>query len=605
MLALAWQWRFGCAWVVLQQAALVALGVGILGLTGLAIDYIRWVVEPASAQPRWPPGVSPPSDWPPLAVVGAIAGAVLVLALLQGWVRYRAAVSVAHLTQQIVIDLRTRVYDKLQRLSFRFFDAHQSGSIINRITADVQAVRMFIDNVLIQALVTVLTLAVYLGYMFAVHVPLTLACLATTPAIWWATVWFARSTRPMYQKNRELADQLTLALSENVQGIQVVKAFHREAEQIDKFADINRQILDGKYAVFHRLSIFQPGTGLLTQLNLVVLLAYGGWLVRQGALLLGEGLFVFANLLQQFATQIGQLANIGNTIQASITGAQRVFEILDAPIEVQNAPQPVRVERARGEVRFENVSFGYDRAHPVLHAIDFEAKPGECIAIVGPTGAGKSTLMSLLPRFYDPLAGRVLIDGRDARELDVDDLRRNIGLVFQESFLFSHTVAANISFGCPHATPEQIERAARLAAAHDFIMRLPDGYQTVIGEYGCNLSGGERQRLAIARALLLDPAILILDDATTAVDPETERAMLDALESAMAGRTTFVIAHRLSTLRRASRVIVLQAGRIVQQGTHASLLTEPGYYHQAAMHQAAAELANLSIVVDEAEEDAA
>ncbi|HWA97407.1 MAG TPA: ABC transporter ATP-binding protein [Pirellulales bacterium] len=590
LLGLGWRYRGACIVVVLQQFVLVALALGGLGLTGLAIDYIRWTVDRSGAAPRWPLGLAPPDNWSPMAVVASIAAAITAFAAAHAWARYRAAVSVADLTQRIVVQLRCDVYDKLQRLSFRFYDSNESGSIINRVTADAQAVRLFVDGVMIQVTVTVLTLAVYLTYMLSVHVPLTLACLATTPMLWYASVRFSRKVRPAYQRNRAAADRLVRSLSENVQGMHVVKSFNCQDREIGKFADANDRIAGGKFEIFRKQSIFQPTIGLLTQLNLLILLSYGGYLVFDDQLLLGEGLFVFANLLNQFATQVGQLANIANSIQSSITGAERVFEVLDAPQEVDSPPQPRAPARSAGRVRFEQVDFGYDPAKPVLRGIDFTIRPGQCVAVTGPTGAGKSTLASLLPRFYDPTAGRVLIDDIDARDWDLDQLRRSIGVVFQESFLFSHTVAANIAFGRPEATHEQIERAARLAAAHEFIVQLPDGYETIVGEHGCNLSGGQRQRLAIARALLLEPSILILDDASSAVDPETEHEMLEAMDRAMRGRTTLVIAHRMSTLRRADKVVVLDRGHVVQQGTHAELLGKPGYYRQAAELQSSTPL---------------
>jgi ATP-binding cassette subfamily B protein len=314
----------------------------------------------------------------------------------------------------------------------------------------------------------------------------------------------------------------------------------------------------------------------------MVLLGYGGWLVIRGELPLGTGLVVFAGLLDQFSGQVNQVATLANSVQQSLVGARRVFEILDAPIEVSDAPDACARHRLGGSVRFENVSFSYDGNGTVVQDIDLDVKPGQCVAILGATGAGKSTLMSLIPRFYDPTRGRVLVDGTDVRELRLDDLRRSIGIVFQESFLFSNTVASNIAFGHPGATQKQIEKAARVAAAHDFIMRLPQGYDTVLGESGNTLSGGQRQRLAIARAVLLEPAILLLDDPTAAIDSETEHEIFTALENAIEGRTTFIVAHRLSTLRRADFIIVMENGRIVQRGTHAELMRVPGPYLRVA-----------------------
>jgi ABC-type multidrug transport system fused ATPase/permease subunit len=586
MLGLGWRYRGGCIRVLAQQTVLVLMGLAALQWTGLGIDYLKHRTTGAGTPPHWPLGFAPPADWSPLSVTLLIAGGVLLVALAQTWLRYHSAVTVAELTQRIVVQLRADVYDKLQRLSFRFYNQHESGSIINRVTGDVQAVRMFIDGVIIQVVVVAVSLLVYLAYMLSVHVPLTLACLATTPLLWMGTVRFSRLLRPAYRHNRELVDKLVLTLSENVQGVHVVKGFSRENEEIAKFAAANRRVLESKWQIFWRLSVYQPVIGLLTQLNLLVLLLYGGYLVMEGSLRLGDGLFVFANLLQQFATQIGQIANISNSIQTSLIGAQRVFEVLDAPLEIESRPNARHLPQARGAITFDHVAFGYRDGRPVLSDIDLHIEAGEVVALVGPTGAGKSTLLSLVSRFYDPDRGRVLIDGIDARELDLDDLRRNVAVVFQENFLFSHTVAANIAFGRPDAAPREIESAAHWAAAARFIAELPAGYESVVGEQGSNLSGGQRQRLSIARAALLDAPILILDDATTAIDPQTEHEILSALETSRRGRTTLVVAHRLSTLRRADRVVVLDSGRIVQMGTHDQLLARPGLYRTLMTQQA-------------------
>jgi ATP-binding cassette subfamily B protein len=591
MLALGWRYRAGCIWVLAQQAMLVLLSLGGLGLTGLGIDFLRYQVEGGHQAPNWPLGLAPPQGWSPRATIAVIAGCIAAAALAQNWLRYRAAVSVAVLTQKIVVQLRSDVYDKLQRLSFRFFDSHESGSIINRVTGDVQAVRTFIDGVMIQVVTVLVSLAVYLLYMLSVHVTLTLACLATTPLLWLITAWFARLMRPAYQKNRELADRMVLTLSENVQGVQVVKGFAAQGQEIGKFAEANSRIRESKHGIFWRISLFQPIIGLLTQLNMLVLLAYGGYLVVRGELALGEGLFVFANLLQQFATQVAQIANISNSIQTSLTGAQRVFEVLDTPPEIASRPAAIRLPRARGAIRFDRVSFAYRLGEDVLSGVDLEIRPGECVALVGATGSGKSTLLNLIPRFYDPTQGRVLIDGVDVRSLNLDDLRRSIGLVFQENFLFSNTVTANIAFGKPAAAPEQVRRAARAAAADGFVRQMPGEYDAVVGEHGSNLSGGQRQRLAIARALLLEPSILVLDDATTAIDAETEHEILAALEHAMRGRTTLMVANRLSALRRADRIVVLERGRIVQLGTHTELLRWPGPYRRMTELQTRSALA--------------
>jgi ATP-binding cassette subfamily B protein len=324
---------------------------------------------------------------------------------------------------------------------------------------------------------------------------------------------------------------------------------------------------------------------MLSQLSLVILFAYGGWLYVQGRIALGSGLVVFAGLLQQFTGQVATISTIANSVQQSLAAARRVFEVMDTPVEVQSKTNAIVPARISGNVVFENVSFSYMPEKATLDGISFEARPGQIIGIFGMTGAGKSTLLGLLPRFYDPKQGRVLIDGNDLRDLDLDAYRRQIGIVYQESFLFSNTVAANIAFGHPHATMEQIERAARIASAHGFITELSKGYETVLGESGVDLSGGQRQRLALARALLLQPPILILDDPTASVDARTENEIVTALREAMAGRTTFVVSSRLSLLRRADTILVLENGRLTQRGTHEELAHRPGLYHETALLQ--------------------
>jgi ATP-binding cassette subfamily B protein len=584
LLALSWLYWPGCIKVFVYQLALLAMGVTGLGLTGLGIDYIRYEIQSTAQLPHWPFGFLPPVAWSPLTVLAAIAGVMLVLAILRAVLNYMYSVAVAILVERyIVVELRSRVYEKLQRLSFRFYDANETGSIINRVTGDSRAVANFVNNVLIQSMIMVLSLAVYLSYMLAIHAKLTVACLATVPLLWVIAASFSRVVQPAYLRNRELVDRMILHVAETAQGIQTIKGFAREREQFAIFQASNEAVRNQQQSIFWRVSTFVPSIGLLTQFNIFVLLAYGGHLVIVGELPLGTGLVVFAGLLQQFSGQISNIAQIANTIQQSLAGARRVFEVLDAPVEVLSPQNALRLPRAQGAVRFENVTFAYNSSDDaVLQNISFEARPGECLGILGSTGAGKTTLLSLIPRFYDPSRGRVLVDGTDVRQLDLDDLRRNIGLVFQESFLFSNTVAANIAFGHPHANRGEIERAARIAAAHEFIMELPEGYETLLGESGSNLSGGQRQRLAIARALLLDPSILLLDDPTAAVDPGTEWEIIEAIENAMRGRTTLIIANRVSTLRRADRILVLENGRIVQMGTHDELIGVAGAYRRTA-----------------------
>jgi ATP-binding cassette subfamily B protein len=593
LFGLAWRYRLHCLQVLGIQLVLLTMGIVGLSFTGVGIDYIRHKVEGTPLAGAAAGGTKAtslfhirlPEDWPPLHVLALLAGLILALALSRAVLNYVYAVSVNKLVQQkLVVDLRGEAYEKLQRLSFRFFDANTTGSIITRVTGDVQSVRMFVDQVMMQSVIMAISLTVYIVYMASLSPGLTLACLATTPLLWILTAWFSRKVQPEMMHNRTLVERMVEVLAESIQGIAVTKGFGREAENRARFDAANNAVLTQQRGIFWRMSLFSPAVGFLTRINMMVLIGYGGWLVVHGQLPLGAGLVVFAGLLEQFSGQVNNVATIVNSVQQSLIGARRVFEILDAPIEVRSAPDAIRRPRLEGAVRFENLSFAYDGAEAVVRDVNLDVKPGQCVAILGATGAGKSVLMSLIPRFFDPTAGRLLIDGIDARRLHLDDLRRNIGMVFQESFLFSNTVAANIAFGHPDATPAQIEKAARIAAAHDFIMTLPKGYDTVLGESGNTLSGGQRQRLAIARAVLLEPAVLLLDDPTAAIDSETEHEIFEALDRAIAGRTTFIVAHRLSTLRRADFIIVLESGRIVQQGTHEQLMKVPGpYLHVASL----------------------
>ena len=596
LLGLAWRYRARCVRVLLLQCVLLTLGLAGLSLTGHGIDYIKHVVETRDTPGAPAPALHLPllpdlhPAWSPLAVIAALAGAILALAAARALLNYLYSISINDLVQRrLVVDLRDELYTKLQRLSFRFFDANTTGSIITRVTGDVQNVRMFLDQVLIQSFIMVVSLTVYLVYMVSLSPGLTLACLATTPLLAIASVLFSRWIQPRYAANRELVDRLVQHFTESIQGIPVIKAFGREQEDRAAFAGRNDQVLRQQHGIFWRVSTFSPAIGFLTRVNLLVLLGYGGWLVIEGRLPLGAGLVVFAGLLEQFSGQVNQLATIVNSVQQSLVASRRVFEILDAPVEVTDAPDALPCPSLRGEVRLDNVSFAYgDPAAGsafVLRDVDLHVPAGACVAILGATGAGKSSLMSLVPRFFDPQRGRVLIDGVDVRRYRVEDLRRRIGLVFQESFLFSNTIAANLAFGHPDATREQIERAARIAQAHDFISALPQGYDTILGEGGNTLSGGQRQRLALARAVLLEPSILLLDDPTAAIDARTEHEIFSALESAIKDRTTFIVAHRVSTLRRADFILVLENGRIVQRGTHAELLRSPGPYRSVAALQ--------------------
>ncbi len=587
MLGLGLRHPAKCIRVLVLNLVVLGLTLGSLNLTGFAIDKLRKIADGAKApEPRPPLWIHLPSTWDPFWILIGTAAVILLFAILRTVLRYFTAYAQGDLVQDVLTYLRTSVYDKLQRLSFHFFDSNETGSIINRASSDASGVSLFADIALNQVVLLVVQLGAYLAYMLTIHVRLTLAGLATTPLLVVVSVIYSKRVRPSHEENRRLNDRVIRDLSENVQGQHVVKGFSRQDAEIAKFRADNVALRMQQRWLFTRTAGFNALIGALTQLNVVVALLYGGYLVitGRGDLTVGN-LIIFTSLLSQFSGQVLAIAGLSNTIQSYLTSAGRVREVLDAPLEVYSAPGAILLPKARGAIRFENVCFGYVPSENVLHDVSFTVEPGECVAILGATGAGKSTLLSLLPRFYDPLRGRITLDGRDLRELDLDDLRRSIGLVFQENFLFSNTVAFNIAFGNPQASRAQIQAAARIAAADKFVSELAQGYETVVGEHGSSLSGGQRQRLAIARAVLLDPAILILDDATAAIDPETEHEILQAMDNAMKGRTTFVVAHRLSTLRRANKIIVLDHGRIVEVGTHDQLMQIDGVYRDVARLQ--------------------
>lgn len=587
LLGLTWHHRWRCALVLTLQVFLLALGMAGLALAGMALDVIRYEFESHTAPPKWPFGIQVPPDWHGMPLLLALAGVIVGLALLRSVINYLYGSQVGILVQgEVVMHLRSELYAKMQRMDFRFFDSNASSSIINRIAGDVQSVRMFIDGVIIPSAIMALSIGVYLGYMFSIHVPLTLACLAPMPLIWILSAVFSRLVHPQYVRNRKLFDDLVLWLSECIRGVSVVKAFAFENGAIREFERKNDIFRQQQRNIFRTVSFFVPGINLINHMTMVILFGYGGYLVMNNQIPLGAGLVVFVGLLQQFAGQVANLGGILNSAQQSLAAAARVFEIIDAKPAIESPPEAKTLEQPRGEVTFENVSFGYlEGREPALQGISFRVQAGQCLGLLGPTGAGKSTLLSLVPRFYDPASGRVKIDGIDVRDLKVESLRAGIGLVFQESFLFAASVAGNIAFGRPGASREEIESAARLAAADDFIQALPEGYDTILREGGASLSGGQRQRLALARALLHNPRVLLLDDPTAAVDAQTEKEILRGIDQAVAGRTVILATHRIATLRHADWVLVLDNGRVVQQGRPEDLAKVEGYFRTLAILQ--------------------
>jgi len=483
----------------------------------------------------------------------------------------------------VELDLRNTLYARLVRLSFRFYDTHQTGQLMSRATVDLQGVRFFLGYGLIFFFQHILTIVGVTVVLYAVEWRLALAASAVTPFIVVLAYRYSRVAHPVLRDvQQKLADVTTVA-EENIVGVHVVKSFAQEESEAAKFAERSERVFQQSVRANRQRALYVPLLSFLPLVAQAVVLLYGGRMVARGDLALGE-FFAFNVLVLMLVMPLRMLGMwIGQAQRATASG-ERIFEVLDEPEDVAPPARPAPLPRGDGRVVFDAVTFAYTAGRPVLEDVDLELQPGSTVALIGHTGSGKTTLASLVPRFYDVDSGRVTVDGVDVRDLDPVALRREIGIVAQDPFLFSASVRENIAFGRPDATDEGVEQAARLAQAHDFVAELPDGYDTVIGERGITLSGGQRQRIAIARALLLDPRILILDDATASVDATTEARIRLGLRQAMRGRTTIIIAHRLSTIALADELVVLHEGRIAARGTHDELFETSAVYREIHEH---------------------
>jgi ATP-binding cassette subfamily B protein len=488
------------------------------------------------------------------------------------------------MSMNMVFYIREAVYDKLQRVGFGFHDAVSSGQLINRALSDLQNVRAFVETVVNQSLEIGLTVGAYIFLL--VTISPWIAALSLLPLPLWTLyiLKFSKKVQPAAKAVMEAEDKQVSILTENIAGVHVVKAFATEQQEIAKFDANIDKFLSRVLARIKLFADFTPIIRLIAMSSHLSLFLVAGIMMIKGHFLAGD-FMILGQAMGAILSRLQAVATINEQYQNAIVSAKRLYEVLHAPPTVPEKSEARPLPKGPGAVRFENVTFGYDPAKPVLHDITFEAAGGSIVAIVGPTGAGKSTLVSLIARFYDPQQGRIFIDGVDLRDASLTSLRTEVSFVFQETYLFSDTVAGNIAYGRPHISDGDIEAAARLAQAHEFIENLAEGYKAMLGERGSSLSGGQKQRLAIARAILTNPRVLILDDATASIDPETEEMIRKGMHLVMRGRTTFVIAHRISTVKKANLVLVIENGRITQSGTHAELMATDGHYRDIAAVQ--------------------
>ncbi|MDN9011395.1 ABC transporter ATP-binding protein [Brevibacillus laterosporus] len=507
-------------------------------------------------------------------IVGSLI-IVYILGALASWVQTYLMASVS---QKTVKSMRKDIFDKVQTLPLRFFDERPRGDLMSRLTNDVENINNTLSQATTQIFSSLITVIGAVGMMLALSPSLTLVSLIVVPLGLFITKKIAERTRKLFLEQQTELGQLNGYIEEMISGQRVVKAFNREQQTIDQFAEKNQRLkrVGAQAQVFS--GVIPPLMNAINNLSFALVAGIGGYMAVQGAITIGI-ITAFLNYSKQFARPLNEMANQFNMLQSAFAGAERVFEVLDEEPEFADQAVAHSLEKVEGKVEFTDVTFGYKPDKPVLQNINLIAEPGQMIALVGPTGSGKTTIVNLLMRFYDVQQGSVIVDGRDIRLIDKENLRSSIGMVLQDTYLFTGTVIENIRYGRLDATDEQVMYAARMANAHSFIERLPEGYHTKLTEDASNISQGQRQLLTIARAILADPSILILDEATSSIDTRTEMQIQKALKALMKGRTSFVIAHRLSTIQEADQILVINQGEIIERGNHKELLEQQGFYY--------------------------
>ncbi len=526
--------------------------------------------------------------------LGSIAALMLLVYLVTSFTTWLQTYLMIDVAQKAVRHIRNDLFAKFQVLSLRYFDRHSHGELMSRVSNDVENISNILTESVIQFVTAILTMLGVGTVMFMINARLAIVSLAIIPLMVLVTRWMAVRTREGYRRQQEALGGLNSLIEETIAGERVVKSFCRETASIEAFEDANEKYRESATLAQTYMVTFSPLTGFINNLGFVLVACSGGIMAVMGIATVGT-IATFIGYSRHFSRPVVQIGSLFNTIQSALAGAERVFEVLDEVPELTDVPDALPIENLKGDVVFDNVTFGYKEGEPVLNNVNLRVFPGSTVALVGPTGAGKTTIINLLTRFYDIDEGSISIDGKDIRTVQKDTLRRKLGIVLQDSFLFSGSVMDNIRYGRLGASDDEVMAAAELSGADQFILRLPDGYETLLTERGNNLSQGQRQLLSIARAILANPRILILDEATSSVDTRTEIHIQRALLKLMEGRTSFVIAHRLSTIRDADNVLVVDNGAIIEQGNHHDLLDQKGFYYNLYMSQFKGQAAEISI----------